>query len=129
MIAAPAMAAAIPTTVQADIRSRRKSHEAAPTKSGVVETSRTELVTEVYFRELIQRAKWRARQTPEIAMPRLSRNVQDRISRHDRRRATGSRINAANDSRQAAMTRDGASHRRMSVAAHDDAQTPAKSAR
>jgi hypothetical protein len=52
-------------------------------KKGVVSTSRTELATEVYDREAIQSAKWRARATPEIASLLQSCQLLARSSRPD----------------------------------------------
>jgi hypothetical protein len=56
----------IPKIILTPSRSLRKIHDPIPTKIGWVETRTTELATEVYFREPIQKAKWRLRKTPEI---------------------------------------------------------------
>lgn len=88
--------------------SLRKKGEKRATHKGIVLTRTTELATVVYSREVIHVAKCKARKIPDRAANPSSRRLRPRISDRRRVRANGDRIRVASDSRQAAMTREGA---------------------
>jgi hypothetical protein len=74
-------------------RSLIKIQDPIPTKIGWVFTRTTELATEVYLRELIQKAKWRLRRTPERSNHPISDFLQS--FQTFRRHAKGSTIREA----------------------------------
>jgi hypothetical protein len=78
-----------------DILSRRMKAEARATKIGVVVTKITELATEVYLRELIQKAKWKQRKSPAPAEGRISFRANRRDSRRVFGKASKRRIRVA----------------------------------
>lgn len=89
------------------ILSLRNNGEAKATHSGAVVTMTTELATEVYSKELIQVAKWRANNTPdnEIKIQCLFVNVF--ISSRDLINAKGNMTRAAKSIRKDAITIEG----------------------
>jgi hypothetical protein len=84
------------------------SGESSATHNGEVETRITELATVVYASEVIQVAKWIARNSPERTVRILSRLVKASNSIRCLDSANGARTKVARVNRYAAMTRDGA---------------------
>ena len=81
--------------------------ESKATQSGVVDTSTTELATEVYSSEVIQVAKWIARKKPESRARPSSRRFRRANSARWRISTIGSSNREARLRRQAAITIEG----------------------
>lgn len=88
--------------------SLRKSGAIIATQSGLVETSTTELATEVNSSEEIQEAKWKQRKAPDTTNKIIDFGVREQISCRLRKITNGSRIRLEIVSRHAAIARDGA---------------------
>ena len=104
--------------------SPKKSHAPIPTKIGWVVTKTTELATEVYFSEAIQKAKWRPSRIPEKATQRISPLLHGFQIRPWQ--AKGTRIRDARTILYAAMTNAGASASLIKMEAVEIAKIPAK---
>jgi|GEM_PF-5212076 len=76
----PARASPKPANRDGDSGSRQAIQAKSATQSGEVATSATELATEVYSREVIQVAKWTARNSPEAAAQSQSESFRPAIS-------------------------------------------------
>jgi hypothetical protein len=79
------------------------------TKSGIIETNTTALATVVYSRDVIQVAKWMAKNAPERIVRRICFLVSDRSVGRCFANVKGQRRRAAMLNRKAAMTKEGAS--------------------
>jgi hypothetical protein len=113
----PTMVKRIPIQSRGEVGSDRTNRENMAKKSGIVLTRVAELATDVSPREWIQKAKWSARNNPEVAVSRRVRTVHADRAALKRRQKTGARMREANVTRYVAMERDGASARRIRMEA------------
>ena len=107
-IVPPMSASPIPINTGRVTGSLMVSGASSATHSGVVVTSTTELATVVYSSEVIQVAKWTARNSPESSASPRVRRVRARSSGRWRCQTSGASTSAAMLMRAAAMTSEGA---------------------